>query len=75
MSRVGSIFGNMYVLNQDDLQIEGIEIDSEEQRATSMKLNQCPNPITPKRGFIVGREYAHLVMPDLGEEEFDSLCL
>ena len=39
MSRVGSIYGNMYVLNQDNLEITDISKEEESKRATGIKLN------------------------------------
>ena len=73
LSRVGSIKGNMYVLNQDDMKYESKQ--EEDNKLTGIKLTNVKGPLTPSKGIIVGKEYEHLLHGEDYKEEFEDVAM
>ncbi|CAI2387607.1 unnamed protein product [Moneuplotes crassus] len=57
-SRVGSLFGAIYMLNDTDLSISDPVIVENKLESIELSLNETP--LRPTEGFIVGKEYEHL---------------
>lgn len=64
LSRVGSLFGNLYVISAKDWSIDTIDVET-----PSVKLSCNTEAIKCNKGLIVGREYAHLIYQ---EEEYEQ---
>ena len=47
LSRVGSIFGNIFVIASSDWTINDVDLEQK-----SVKLSNCENPIIAKKGII-----------------------
>ena len=68
-SRVGSIYGSIYILDDKEYTIS--EPNIVDNRLESLKFSMNPTPIKPKQGFIIGKEYEHIFDPNQ-EAEFSS---
>jgi RAB protein geranylgeranyltransferase component A len=58
-SRVGSIYGAIYILNDRDLTISNPVIN-ENNKLESINLSMNDTPLIAKEGFVIGKEYEHL---------------
>ena len=57
LSRVGSIYGAIYILNDKDLSISDPVLNGDEIESIDLSINATP--LKPKDGFIIGKEYEH----------------
>lgn len=62
-SRVGSIFGSIYILNEKDYTINKPGIVDGKLESINFSLNSTP--LTSKQGFIIGKEYEHIFYPEV----------
>jgi RAB protein geranylgeranyltransferase component A len=66
-SRVGSIFGTIYILDDTDLKISNPVVNENKMESIELSINETP--IRPKKGFIVGKEYEHLFDKSQSDED------
>lgn len=69
-SRVGSIFGAIYILNDRDLSISNPVINEDKLETIDFSMNATP--LRPKEGFIIGKEYEHLFNKAVEDDLFTS---
>lgn len=61
-SRVGSLYGAIYMLNDIDLTISNPVFNDDRLETLELSLNETP--LKPTQGFIIGKEYEHIFSTD-----------
>ena len=70
-SRIGSLFGNVYIVNTE-LEIENCQFEKDEAtgklRFKSIEYNYNKNPVESKHGVLVGSDYQDWLLKQAGVE-------